>query len=180
MCSSFLWTTPSFLPFLLFVCAVGGLPPCTPAVRKRFLGIMQPAPFWDALAHSTHGLSLSPSERGGERVLQNAAFALPSLRLCRACVRVCATFPVLACRRCWTEGGGFVARPSSPWHMRTQGTHIMPCAHQALRAKCPPLLTAATVLSCSRFRSQPWPSKSPTFGWTSTAAMASPSHALPC
>jgi hypothetical protein len=60
-----------------------------PAVPQEVLGIMQPAPFWDALAHSTHGLSLSPPERGGERVLQNAASALPSLRLCRACVRVC-------------------------------------------------------------------------------------------
>ena len=181
MCSSFALDDAPLLPtFSTFCMCRGGvtsLYTCSP--QEGFLESCS-QPRFGTLWRTT--VSLSPPDRAAVSVcVANAASALPSLRLCRACVRVCVRcFPVLAWpalldRGGWLRGTSVVALAHAhPGHAH----HAM--RTPSLRAKCPPLLTAATVLSCSRFRSQPWPSKSPTFGWTSTAAMASPSHALPC
>ena len=104
---------------------------------RGFFGIMQPAPFWDALAHN--GLSLSPPDRAAVSVcvakcgLCAALFApLPGV-----CACVCAMFPGV--------GVAGVAGPRgvASWHVRRRPGTCAPRARTSCHAHTKPCAQSA-------------------------------------
>jgi hypothetical protein len=93
---------------------------------------MQPAPFWDALAHSTYGLSLSPPDRAAVSVcVANAASAALFAPLPGVCACVCdfsgVGVPALLERGGWLRGTSVVALAHAhPGHRgRQRVAHVL-------------------------------------------------------